>query len=1172
MPWIAFWHWCNDFSSMLRSILKFLFYLLIFGLLSAGVIAGFLFFQRPLEEALIVLAVLFGSTITIVLVRKLIIRMRARAQVKRILQQEQALPIDEEQALTPEQLEKDLRKGWKQALAALKKSQLRVHGDPLYVLPWYMIIGRPRSGKSTAMRNARLLLPEIELPEHADGSTLNLEWWLYDQAIVIDTAGRYAVPEESRRDRKEWRVLLDMLARHKQKEPLNGLILVVAADRLLNCSEEELIEEGRQVRASIIELMEKLEIQLPIYLMITKCDLVDGFTEWCRYLPEKSLLQAMGCLNEELDRTQDVEGLLGRFFDILVERLKQLRLLLMDRTATPSPSILEFPSEINRLCQGLQTFAKTALKENPYQDTPRVRGLYFSSSQQMTGPAHSRQLRDKGIFLHHFFTRVLPGDRGLLRSLPSTERMRRAVRSYATSIGGGLTLLLLVSLTVLFLRDLGELEEIRHNQDPIILQQQDINHRLQSLYRMKSLISRLADAEDQWLVPWTASTEISQQQRLLRNRYRELFETSVLSPIDKGLNNIAGQLRSGETSIMAAGLIRRINLLNGRLKGEGDKLDKLDPIDIDYLLLTGAGLNRESALLFNELYLAYLRWHPSSIDLLEERRSLQTALLHIIERNHGDYRWIIEWANAQAGKPVTLEDFWGGSKTVKDAPVVMPAFTVEGKNFIENFLAELAQASEGAGELDTIKQDFEKYYRLAYIKSWVDFSSRFDLGKQTLRDRKEWLSALEQMASSSNPYFSLMVRMHEELKPFAETQRFPSRRLIDYFVAMQNFSRGESSGDSKLLKKAAKKGLKILSKAGNAGKVAAKAGKQGMKTAKKAKKLHGKSQEELDAVLEQAAKALDAYNKAMAETVFNAESLSQSYGAMKALFNKPDDPSSGDGAPAVAWKAIRTLQGLIGKPTPSTSIFWQLYTGPVKLAYDYMEKEAGCYLQQAWEDNVLAEVEGVEQNRLGNLLIGEQGVVWKYVSEQAGAFLRKRFQKGYLPARVGEYELSWTKPFIQFINAASSGRFIVGNEFTVKIDALPSGVNQGARISPYATFLDLHCANGVQTLANYNYSVSREFNWSLEECGDVNLRIDIGQLRLMRTYKGVKGFSNFLLDFRDGRKVFVPDDFPDQASQLVNEGVRGIDVNYAISGQEPVIKVLDAVPLAPPATVQQCWR
>ena len=1157
---------------MLRSILKFLLYLFIIALVSAGVIAGFLFFQRPLEEALIVLAALFGGIGAIVLVRKLIIRMRARAQVKRILQQEQALPIDEEQALTPEQLEKDLRKGWKQALAALKKSQLRLHGDPLYVLPWYMIIGRPRSGKSTAMRNAKLLLPEIELPEHGDGSTLNLEWWLYDQAIVIDTAGRYAVPEESKRDRKEWRVLLDMLARHKQKEPLNGLILVVAADRLLNCSEDELVEEGRQVRASIIELMEKLEIQLPIYLMITKCDLVDGFTDWCHHIPEKSLLQAMGCLNEELDQTQDVEGLLERFFDTLIGRLKQLRLLLMDRTATPSPSILEFPAEIDRLRQGLQTFAKTALKENPYQDTPRVRGLYFSSSQQMTGPAHSQQLRDKGIFLHHFFTRVLPGDRGLLRSLPSAERMRRAVRSYATSIGGGLTLLLLVGLSVLFLRDLGQLEEIRQNQDPIILQQQDINHRLQALYRMKNLISHLAEAESQWLVPWTASPEMSQQQRLLLERYRELFEENILAPMDKGLQDAAGQLQSGETSIVAAGLIRRINLLNGRLQGSPDELAQRDPIGIDYLLLTGAGLSRESALLFNELYLAYLRWHPSSMDLLEERRFLQTALLRIIERNHGDYRWIIDWANAQAGRPVTLEDFWGGSRTIENAPVVMPAFTLEGKKFIETFLAELAQASEGVGDLDAIKKDFEKYYRLAYIKSWVDFSSRFDLGKQSLRDRKEWLSALEQMASSSNPYFSLMVRMHEELKPFADTQRFPSKQLIDYFVAMQKFSKGESTGDSKLLKKAAKKGLKILGKAGQAGKLAAKAGKQGMKTAKKAKKLRGKSQEELDAVLEQAAKTLEAYNKAMAETVFNAESLSQSYGAMQALFSKPDDPGSGDGAPAAAWKAIRSLQALIGRPTPSTSIFWQLYTGPVKLAYDYMEEETGCYLQQAWEDNVLAELEGVEQNRLGNILIGEQGLVWKYVNEQAAPFLRKRFQKGYLPARVGKYELAWTKPFMRFINAAAAGRFIVGNEFVVKIDALPSGVNQGARISPYATFLDLHCAGGVQTLANYNYSVSREFNWSLEKCGDVNLRIDIGQLRLMRTYKGVKGFSNFLLDFRDGRKVFVPEDFPEQASQLINEGVSGIDVNYAISGQEPVIKVLDAVPLTPPPTVQQCWR
>ena len=126
-------------------------------------------------------------------------------------------------------------------------------------------------------------------------------------------------------------------------------------------------------------------------------------------------------------------------------------------------------------------------------------------------------------------------------------------------------------------------------------------------------------------------------------------------------------------------------------------------------------------------------------------------------------------------------------------------------------------------------------------------------------------------------------------------------------------------------------------------------------------------------------------------------------------------------------------------------------------------------------------------------------------------------------------------------------------------------------MSPFATYIDLHCADEVQTLANYNYSASNDFIWSLEKCGDVTLRIEVGEYSLHKTYSGRKGFASFLADFRDGRRIFKPDDFPEQASQLKNASVKAIDVNYKISGQGPVIKMLTAVPLSPPDKVMACW-
>ena len=311
----------------MKTFFTILLYIVII-LLIGGIIFGVSYLlERPLEEAAVIFGLVLATWLLIILVKKVIIYYRARAQVLRVLQQENA-ERDADLGMPPKQLTKNLVKGWNSAVRSLKKSHLKLKGDPLYVLPWYMVFGKPRSGKSTALKNAKLLSPAMELSNHEEGLTLNLEWWLYDKAIVIDTAGRYAVPDVDKRDRKEWTTLLQMLSRHKQKEPLNGLVLVVTADRLLNDSEEKLIEEGLQIRTGINDLMERLEIRMPVYLMVTKCDLVDQFSNWCKYLPEDSLDQVMGYLCEE--EVTDIDKTLDYAFDRVLDRLKELRLLMME--------------------------------------------------------------------------------------------------------------------------------------------------------------------------------------------------------------------------------------------------------------------------------------------------------------------------------------------------------------------------------------------------------------------------------------------------------------------------------------------------------------------------------------------------------------------------------------------------------------------------------------------------------------------------------------------------------------------------------------------------------------------------------------------------------------------------------------------------------------------------
>jgi type VI secretion system protein ImpL len=205
------------------------------------------------------------------------------------------------------------------------------------------------------------------------------------------------------------------------------------------------------------------------------------------------------------------------------------------------------------------------------------------------------------------------------------------------------------------------------------------------------------------------------------------------------------------------------------------------------------------------------------------------------------------------------------------------------------------------------------------------------------------------------------------------------------------------------------------------------------------------------------------------------------------------------------------------------------------------------------------------------VIVGEQGVLWSFLDGDAQSFVARQLNRGYVAAEVNGRAMTLNQDFYSVLNSASNGGIVVGNAFDVSVRTLPSGTNSGASVSPYATFLNLHCSDGVQTLANYNYPSERTFNWSLEQCGDTSLTIEIGQMRLTKNYPGVKGFARFLDDFRDGRFLFSASDFPSSEAQLRQANVSQIDINYQIVGQRPVIQSLSTVPLSLPPQIASCW-
>lgn len=287
----------------------------------------------------------------------------------------------------------ELKNKFKTAISTLKSS---LGKGFLYELPWFVLMGEAGSGKTTSLRKSNIRWP-LGGEQQGIGGTVNCDWWFANDAVILDTAGRFAVHDAGSPVIPVWDNFLKLLKRVRPRKPIDGVVVAIPADSLITTEEnrEAALEKARKtgtiLHDKLSDLQRKLGVVFPVYILVTKCDKIRGFEEMFTLLPPDRQGTLFGWSNPHgLDQGYD-PAWLNEAFERIGEDLHTIRGEILRDGETPENSdlIYLFPEEFRRFRTVLAAYLEKIFEFSRYEEPHRFRGFFFSSGGQDQNPLSS---------------------------------------------------------------------------------------------------------------------------------------------------------------------------------------------------------------------------------------------------------------------------------------------------------------------------------------------------------------------------------------------------------------------------------------------------------------------------------------------------------------------------------------------------------------------------------------------------------------------------------------------------------------------------------------------------------------------------------------------------------------------------------------------------------------
>lgn len=281
------------------------------------------------------------------------------------------------------------------------KQSLNKH-NYLYALPWYLVLGLENAGKTSLINRSGqnfVFSSVMRASGQKSENPYSFDWWVGDESVLIDpdgellTQGNRSEENNGEMERRLWLHFVSWLERTRSRRPLNGIVLALDVAHLATATASERKAYANLLRARLRELMETLSTRLPVYISLTKLDLLYGFEPFFKHYTKAQREEVLG-FTFSMDSVDNLDSWLEEFladYAQFVERINDMlpHIVSAPMTLEERNAIYSFTRQIAGLKDILALFFQEALASDQFSTSALVRGAYFTSVYQQGVPSNA---------------------------------------------------------------------------------------------------------------------------------------------------------------------------------------------------------------------------------------------------------------------------------------------------------------------------------------------------------------------------------------------------------------------------------------------------------------------------------------------------------------------------------------------------------------------------------------------------------------------------------------------------------------------------------------------------------------------------------------------------------------------------------------------------------------